>query len=439
VPGELAFERQYANQEWERFEDIVFAFFKEAGVTEIKPLTACFAVAGPVDRNTVAFTNRSGWVICGENLGKTLGIPKVKLINDFVANGYGLLTLDEAKETVSVQDVEGRETRSGLPIACIGAGTGLGECFMTAGGDGVYESYPSEGGHAEFAPRTDLQIELLRYLKKAFAQKSRVSVERVVSGIGIANIYKFLRQAECDKHGQPAEPGKQLKDQVVAEVDEAIMGAGDQMGGKVAQNASSCGLCKVAMDIMFTTYGSEAGVAALKWLPYGGLYIAGGIAPKNIDYITEEGSKFMEAFYDKGRVSKVLRDVPVKVVLAEDIGQRGAQLVAMRMLMDARSSKTKKVKAMQSSLLDHAFVATKPCPNTEYANRIQNPMNVGRQRMLSMGEAGRSMQTRKFRASACALVTHHQRMSTRQSAKNGSAYRATMVNTTRSISKLVLM
>lgn len=109
------------------------------------------------------------------------------------------------------------------------------------------------------------------------------------------------------------------------------------------------------MDIMFTTYGSEAGVAALKWLPYGGLYIAGGIAPKNIDYITEEGSKFMEAFYDKGRVSKVLRDVPVKVVLAEDIGQRGAQLVAMRMLMDARSSKTKKVKVPRLGSFGRCF------------------------------------------------------------------------------------
>ena len=121
---------------------------------------------------------------------KRQGIQRVRLVNDFVANGYGLLTLDHEKECVCLQRAP---HVAGAPIACIGAGTGLGECFSTATEVGKeYDTYASEGGHAEFAPRNDLETELLTFLKKKFAQRNRVSVERVVSGTGLANVYEFL-------------------------------------------------------------------------------------------------------------------------------------------------------------------------------------------------------------------------------------------------------
>eukprot|EP00240_Pyramimonas_obovata_P002321 CAMPEP_0118929704 /NCGR_PEP_ID=MMETSP1169-20130426/6631_1 /TAXON_ID=36882 /ORGANISM="Pyramimonas obovata, Strain CCMP722" /LENGTH=449 /DNA_ID=CAMNT_0006871951 /DNA_START=93 /DNA_END=1439 /DNA_ORIENTATION=- len=334
VPGTLVFEKIYPNEEFDSFESIVRTFFHETGVEDCKPAAACLAVAGPVDRNTVEFTNRDGWRICGEELAKSLSMGPVRLINDFVAAGYGLLTLDEDTETITLQDVPERPTRTGEPIACIGAGTGLGEVFLTACSNGVYEAWPTEGGHAEFAARNDLTYELQKFLKKKFNEKNRVSVERVVSGIGLANVYSFLRQAQCDAEGQPAAAGSQLMDKVVKEVDEEILNAGDQAGGAVAKNTGRCELCALAVDIMFSTYGAEAGVAALKWIPKGGLYIAGGIAPKNKGYLVEEGNAFMEAYYDKGRLSKVVKDIPVRLVLSEDIGQRGAQLVATRLLLD---------------------------------------------------------------------------------------------------------
>lgn len=114
------------------------------------------------------------------------------------------------------------------------------------------------------------------------------------------------RQAECDADGAAAAEGARLKDRVMAEVDAEIQAAGDQMGGVVAKHAATCFLCSLAMDIMFTTYGSEVGVAALKYIPYGGLYIAGGIAPKNVEYLTAPNSKFLEAFRDKVRACVVV-------------------------------------------------------------------------------------------------------------------------------------
>ena len=114
----------------------------------------------------------------------------MRLINDFVANGYGLLTLDESKECVTLQAAP---KIAGAPIACVGAGTGLGECFSTAVESGApYESYPSEGGHAEWAPRSALEVELLEFMKSKFEQKHRVSVERVISGPGLATMYEFF-------------------------------------------------------------------------------------------------------------------------------------------------------------------------------------------------------------------------------------------------------
>ena len=258
--------------------------------------------------------------------------------------------------------LSGAEPVTGAPIACVGAGTGLGECFLTAGSDGTYTCWPSEGGHAEFSPRSAVTLELTEHLREklafdtagspekvreyfdqwdkdkngtiscdefASALKSwdlngikprRVSVERVVSGPGLAAIYGFLRE-----HWAYA-------DHVDARFDAKYAGAAhDQRGGIVAQCAASGNtVCKTSVKMFSECYGSEVGVAALKWLPYGGLYISGGIAAKNPDWVT--GDDFLRAYADKGRLSNLVQKVPLYLVTVEDTGERGALFYAVQML-----------------------------------------------------------------------------------------------------------
>ena len=325
-PGDLVKWSEYQNAEYEGkggFPAIVRAFMSSSPAVTETPTAACLAVAGPVESNRVVFTNRN-WVIDGADLEKTLGIQRVRLVNDFVANGYGLLTLDHEKECVCLQRAP---HVAGAPIACIGAGTGLGECFSTATEVGKeYDTYASEGGHAEFAPRNDLETELLTFLKKKFAQRNRVSVERVVSGTGLANVYEFL--------------STKYKSKVIKAVHDEFLAAGDMRGKVIAMHsrkdgaAPYCGLCAQTMQIFAAAYGSEAGVLGLKFIPLNGLYVAGGLTPKNIELLRGGGdaSPFMQAFHDKGRVSPLLKKIPLYAVMAEDIGQRGAHLVAFKQL-----------------------------------------------------------------------------------------------------------
>jgi glucokinase len=150
--NQVIFSQKYRNEDFPTFLEVLKRFLWEDAKLKVPPITACFAVAGPVKENKVVFTNRSSWSIDGDEIGKQLNIQKVRLINDFLAVGYGLLTLDEKTECICLQE---GERKSSSPIACIGAGTGLGECFLTPV-DGTYHCFPSEGGHAEFAPRNDV-------------------------------------------------------------------------------------------------------------------------------------------------------------------------------------------------------------------------------------------------------------------------------------------
>ena len=148
----MIFQKKYANDGHDSLLEVIRLFLKESG-TKLYPTTACLAVAGPVSNNSAQLTNRSRWDINGKDLGEALNLKRIRVINDFVAAGYGLLTLNEEKECFVLQHAEKNHN---APIACIGAGTGLGECFITPNGLGGYECYPSEGGHAEFAPRNDV-------------------------------------------------------------------------------------------------------------------------------------------------------------------------------------------------------------------------------------------------------------------------------------------
>lgn len=281
----------FKNEGYDHFAAVVSQFLNEASKVlgrQIRPTSACFAVAGPVSEDRVSFTNRNAWIIDGRELEQVLDIPVVVLVNDFQANGYGVLTLKE-EEYLLIQEATPNYS---APIACIGAGTGLGECFLTPSA-GRYEAWPSEGGHVEFAPLSDLHRDLLTFLSKKF-DSNRVSVERVVSGKGLENIYEFLRE----KFPEDINPVH----------DEKILRAaeGAKLIGSLVYDDK---LCRMAMDIMFELYGSEVGNVALKFLPYGGIYICGGIAPKNIERLKDSNSMFMKSFRNKGRVSPQLSKV----------------------------------------------------------------------------------------------------------------------------------
>eukprot|EP00597_Dinobryon_sp_UTEXLB2267_P000637 CAMPEP_0170067782 /NCGR_PEP_ID=MMETSP0019_2-20121128/6991_1 /TAXON_ID=98059 /ORGANISM="Dinobryon sp., Strain UTEXLB2267" /LENGTH=412 /DNA_ID=CAMNT_0010275239 /DNA_START=36 /DNA_END=1274 /DNA_ORIENTATION=- len=316
IPGELILNKKYQNQEFDSFISVLKQFLEDAGSSK-PPITACFACAGPVKNNVVRFTNRDSWHIDGELIAEELGIDSVRLINDFLAVGYGILTLDETTECLVLQ---GGTKDPTAPIACIGAGTGLGQCFLTPDSiGGIYQCFPSEGGHAEFSPRNDLEVGLMDFLKTKFHHKNRVSVERVVSGTGLVNIYEYL--------------SLKFPELVSPEIHDMIANAGDLKGAVIAKNQDNA-VCKKTMEIFITAYGAEAGVAALKWLPYGGLYLTGGLTPKNIDLMKDPNGPFMTALLDKGRVSGMLCSVPIYAVLVENLGERGAHYMSFKMLQD---------------------------------------------------------------------------------------------------------
>mmetsp|Transcript_2182 Transcript_2182/g.3242 ORF Transcript_2182/g.3242 Transcript_2182/m.3242 type:complete len:403 (-) Transcript_2182:98-1306(-) len=322
-------EKWYRNQEhfkdktdgcFERQILIPFLQYCWDTVPRIAPLDevefiACLACAGPVQKNKVHMSNLgvdiSGPAIETNEYSKNPFIQKikrVKLINDFLATGYGCLTLCPHEVKELTPGSHGLVDPSG-PKVCVGAGTGLGECYLTPNDDETYNCFPSEGGHVEFNPRSDVEIKLRAYLQKKFNSTTRISVERVVSGMGLANVYEFLAQEFSEK--------------VNESVHKEFLAAGDEQGKVVSINSKTCTLCKQALDIMISAYGGEVGSSAVKWIPTGGIYVTGGITPKNIQHIEGADSVFMKAYRDKGRVAPVLSNVPVFAVMVEDLGVRG--------------------------------------------------------------------------------------------------------------------
>lgn len=281
----------------------------------LAPQLACLAIAGPVVNNTCNLTNLS-WFLEGSRLETELGIPKVSLINDFAANSFGILGL----KNTDVHTLQVGQAKPDAPIAVIGAGTGLGESFLIPVGE-KYQIFPSEGGHADFAPRNQLEIELLRYLQQKL-DTEHISVERVVSGQGIVSIYQFLRDSKfAPESAKIAERIKLWEQQTPKTIDP---------GAIISQAAfkQSDRLCEKAMEIFIEAYGAETGNLALKLLSYGGIYIAGGIAAKILPLMRK--GRFLKTFQDKGRVSPLLNEIPVHIVLNSQVGLVGSVLYALQ-------------------------------------------------------------------------------------------------------------
>jgi len=295
-------ERRFSAQEFASLDAVVNAFLADGNTDKID--AACFGCPGPVRDGRLKLTNLP-WTLDARELAQTLAIEHVFLINDLEANGYGIPELAaESVFTLHAGDAAAVGHR-GL----IAAGTGLGEALLIWDGK-AHRPIASEGGHCDFAARTDREIALLEVLRRKL--RGRVSWERVVSGLGIQNIYGFLRDVE--KIDEP----EWLRERMAAEDPNAVIGA-------CAEDGSS-ELCRETMQTFAAAYGAEAGNIALKVLATGGIYLGGGIAPKILKTLANGG--FMQAFLDKGRLSPLLESIPVRVILDESCALLGAAAFA---------------------------------------------------------------------------------------------------------------
>ena len=267
-------------------------------------VAACFGCPGPVKDGRLKLTNLP-WTLDEKDLEKSLGIEHIFLINDLQANGYGIPEL-AAESVVTLHEGDANAVGNRGMIA---AGTGLGEALLIWDGK-KHRPIPSEGGHCDFAARTDREIGLLQYLRKTL--NGHVSWERVVSGIGIKNIYAYLRDVE--KLEEPA----WLRERMQTEDPNAVI-------GECAEDGSS-GLCAETMAMFAAAYGAETGNIALKVLAAGGMYLGGGIAPKALKTLGSGG--FVQAFLDKGRLSAVVDAMPVRVILDDTCALKGAAAYA---------------------------------------------------------------------------------------------------------------
>ncbi|MPZ77601.1 MAG: glucokinase [Deltaproteobacteria bacterium] len=261
---------------------------------------ASFGIAGPLVDDKINPPNLN-WTVDPVSLAETLKLPSVSLLNDLQAAAYGIFTL-EPHEFFALN--EGVVRRPGSK-ALIAAGTGLGETILFDDGKN-YHPLASEGGHADFAARDELEIELLRSL---IGRYGHVSCERVVSGPGLLNIYDFLKErAELEVPDWFEEKMAGAKDRS-ALISEAALSGEPEIAVK-------------ALDMFVSSYGAEAGNLALKGKAIGGVYVGGGIAPKMLNKLKD--GTFMRAFNDKGRYSELVSSIPVCVVLNDKAALRGA-------------------------------------------------------------------------------------------------------------------
>jgi glucokinase len=272
-------------------------------VEPVKLSAACFGVAGPVIENHSRTTNLP-WVVDGAAIAKQFDIPRVQLLNDLEAMAYGILWL--RPDELEVLN-PGSPPRKRQALTLIAAGTGLGEGILFWDGKS-YRPMPSEGGHADFAPTNDYEIDLLRYLR---TQYLHVSYERVVSGPGLHAIYEFIRDT---KRNEPTWLAEKIK---AGNPAAEIAAAGLKGQAEIAAQA---------LDLFASIYGAEAGNLALKALSLDGVYVAGGIAPKIITKLKD--GTFLKGFTNKGRYKRLLSTIPVKVVMNQETGLLGAASVA---------------------------------------------------------------------------------------------------------------
>ncbi|GAB5605356.1 glucokinase [Sideroxyarcus sp. TK5] len=292
-------EREFVSADYASFDDLLAEFMATAGTIQ----SAAFGVAGPVKNDTVQTTNLP-WRIEADALRKRFGFANCHLLNDLEATAYGLPALQaDDLFTLHAGKLDAHGNR-----AIIAAGTGLGEAGLFWDGHS-HRPYATEGGHASFAPRDALEFDFAQVLRQRFGH---VSWERVVSGMGVPDLYDFLL----------ARQGGHTPDWLAETM---------QSQGKAAAISNTAlserdAVCSETLRRFVGLYGAEAGNLALKTMSSGGLYIGGGIAPKILPLL--ESGVFLDAFFDKGRMRPLLEAVPVRVILNDRAALYGPALFA---------------------------------------------------------------------------------------------------------------
>ncbi|HEX7376756.1 MAG TPA: glucokinase [Pirellulales bacterium] len=289
-------EQTYHSREHASLDELALAFVR---AHDLRPSVACFGIAGPVQHGRSHTTNLP-WIVDSKQLAAELSVTTALVINDLEANAFGIAELgptDFALLNPGAAAAEGN-------AAVIAAGTGLGEAGMFWDGE-THRPFACEGGHADFAPRNQLETELLAFL---LAEFGHASWERVLSGPGLYNVYRFFVRAK------PGEESPEVARQITAGDPAAVI--------SLAAQARRCPACVAAVDLFLSLYGAEAGNLALKIMAVGGLYVGGGIAPKMLAAL--KTSDFLRSFSAKGRLKSTLDDIPVRVILSEKAALLGA-------------------------------------------------------------------------------------------------------------------
>jgi len=287
-------------------EEIVRGFLGKHGAIGAVE-AACIGIPGPVVAGSVRATNLP-WTLDETIFAQRLRLSKMKLVNDLAATAAALPFIAPQDLTVLHPGKDDRERRV---FAVLAPGTGLGQAYLYLDEAGRYHALASEGGHVEFAPKSDLEIDLLVYLRMKF--RKRISVERMLSGPGLMNIYHFLRdRAHCD------EPTA-LRDEIAADRSPAAVVGNYGLAGKYE-------ICVRALDIFSGLLGSQAGDLVLTYLSTGGLFLGGGIPPKIVSKLREGAA--VRAYLNKGRLSPVVESTPLQVVIDDHAAVLGAAVIA---------------------------------------------------------------------------------------------------------------
>lgn len=290
--------RTYSTLGFSGLAHMISAFASEPGVHGAQAEAACFGVAGPVLGDVARLTNVPFQVDARE-VAQAFDIPRVALLNDVQAMAYAVPALD-ASELLTLQAGEPHPNGN---VALIAAGTGLGQALLHNVGGRLLPS-PSEGGHADYAPRTEREVAVLRELTQRYG---RAEVEQVVSGPGLVNLHRVTHTEPClavDDETQPDAPAR------IA----------------TAAIERRCRGCMDALGLFVDAYGAEAGNLALRCLATGGVYVGGGIAPKILPALTD--GRFLNAFLDKGTMRELLARIPLRIILSAEPGLLGAAVFA---------------------------------------------------------------------------------------------------------------